>query len=237
MSTAHSPIRLFETVIDQCPYIEEQRSASILVDPDHQIDQNLFGLLSRSGFRRSGEMLYAPKCPNCKACISVRIPTQEFNLSRSQKRVTNKNKDLHIHLEDVRFKQEHFDLYLRYQKHRHPDSSMCDEDDSKYIGFIESSYANSKFMCFYKDEELIGVTVLDQFKGGISAVYTFFEPTHQDRSLGTFAILSAIEMAKKQDVAYVYLGYWIKGSQKMDYKRKFKPLEGYIDRRWHELSI
>ena len=237
MSTAQNPIRLFETVVDQCPYLEDQRSGSILVDPDHQIDQNLFSLLSRSGFRRSGEMLYAPKCPNCKACVSVRIPTELFTPSRSQKRVIKKNSDLRIEIEDVSFEQAHFDLYLRYQKHRHPDSSMCDEDHEKYIGFIESSYAESKFMCFYADQQLIGISVLDQFKNGISAVYTFFEPEHDYRSLGTYAIISAVSMAAEQNVPYVYLGYWVDGSEKMNYKRNFKPLEGYKDRRWVALDI
>ena len=237
MSTVHNPIRLFETVIDQCPYLDDQNSGSILVDPDHQINQELFALLSRSGFRRSGEMLYAPKCPSCQACISVRIPVKQFSLSRSQKRVAKKNADLNIKIEDVSFQQHHFDLYLRYQQHRHPNSTMCDEDKAKYIGFIESSYANSKFMCFYLKDELIGISVLDQFNGGISAVYTFFDPLCSHRSLGTYAVISLINMALKHDIPYVYLGYWIKDSDKMDYKRNFKPLEGYSDRRWHLLDL
>lgn len=237
MSTIHDPIRLFETVIDQCPYLEDKNSSSILVDPEHQIDQNLFGLLSRSGFRRSGEMLYAPKCPDCNACVSVRVPVDQFKLSRNQKRVVKKNADLRVVFEDVSFKQQHFDLYLRYQQHRHPDSTMCDEDKDKYIGFIESSYAESKFMCFYFDDELISISVLDQFKDGISAVYTFFDPQHQNRSLGTFAIISLIDMALKQQVPHVYLGYWIEDSEKMNYKRNFKPLEGFINRQWHQLDV
>lgn len=237
MSNAHNPVRLFETVVDDCPYLDDQKSASILVDPDHQIDKTLFSMLSRSGFRRSGEMLYSPKCPNCKACVSVRIPSTEFKLSRSQKRVWRKNNDLRASIEDIRFEQEHFDMYYRYQEHRHPDSSMCDDDIEKYSGFIESSYSSSQFLCFRLDGKLIGISVLDQFEGGISAVYTFFDPEHSDRSLGTYAILYALKVAKMHKIPYVYLGYWIDGSQKMDYKRKFKPLQGYIDRQWRELEL
>ena len=174
MSTAHNPIRLFETVIDECPYLPEQRSASILVDPEHKVDQHLFGLLSRSGFRRSGEMLYSPKCPNCKACISVRIPSDEFTISRSQKRVWRKNLDLDIQIEEVAYKEEHFQLYLAYQKARHPGSSMCDDDSQKYINFIQSEFSRSKFLCLYLNNQLIGIGVFDQFEGGLSAVYTFF---------------------------------------------------------------
>lgn len=237
MSTAHNPIRLFETVVDECPYLEDQQSASILVDPEHQVDDALFAMLSRSGFRRSGEMLYSPKCPTCSACMSVRIPTARFQASRSQKRVWRKNQDLHVSIEAVSFKQEHFEMYMRYQYHRHPESSMCDEDPAKYIGFIESEFSRSKFLCLFLGEDLIGISVIDQFEGGLSAVYTFFEPQYSNRSLGTYAILYLCKLARMRDIPFVYLGYWIDGSQKMDYKRNFKPIQGYQDRRWTDLEF
>jgi arginine-tRNA-protein transferase len=237
MSNAHNPIRLFETVVDDCPYLDDEKSASILVDPDHDIDAALFSSLSRSGFRRSGEMLYAPKCPNCNACVSARIPSARFRASKSQKRVWRKNTDLRASLEDVRFEQEHFDMYFRYQQHRHPESSMCDDDVDKYTGFIDSSYSRSKFLTFRLEGQLIGISVLDQFEGGLSAVYTFFEPEFSNRSLGTYAILYLLKLAKTHRIPFVYLGYWIEGSGKMDYKRKFKPLEGYRDRQWRELDL
>ncbi|NND83416.1 MAG: arginyltransferase [Gammaproteobacteria bacterium] len=237
MSTAHNPIRLFETVVDECPYMPDRQSASILVDPDHDVDPALFGMLSRSGFRRSGEMLYSPKCPTCNACVSVRIPVASFRPSRSQKRVWRKNMDLRISLEKVEFKQPHFEMYLRYQKSRHPESSMCDEDPKKYIGFIDSEFSESRFLCMFLDNKLIGISVLDQFEQGVSAVYTFFEPEHSARSLGTYAIMTMIKLARLRNVPHVYLGYWIDGSPKMDYKRRFKPLEGYRDRHWVELAL
>lgn len=237
MSTAHNPIRLFETVVDECPYLDNEQSASILVDPEHQIDTQLFAMLSRSGFRRSGEMLYSPKCPSCSACMSVRIPTAQFKASRSQRRVWRRNRDISVRIEDVSFRQEHFEMYLRYQQHRHPESSMCDEDPAKYSGFIESKFSRSKFLCLYLDEQLIGISVIDQFDGGVSAVYTFFDPEHSNRSLGTYAILYLCKLARLRDIPYVYLGYWIDGSQKMDYKRKFKPLQGYQNRRWEDLNL
>jgi len=237
MSSSHNPIRLFETVIDECPYLDGKKSASILVDPDHQVDPNLFSMLSRSGFRRSGNMLYAPKCPDCKACVSVRIPASRFKASRSQRRVWRKNQDIRVTVEDVRFEQAHFDMYLKYQRHRHADSSMCDDDPQKYIGFIESNYAASKFLCMHIDDKLIGICVLDQFDGGLSAVYTFFDPDYSNRSLGTYAVLYSLKLARLHEISYVYLGYWIDKSQKMDYKRQFEPLQGYIDKKWQDLEF
>jgi len=157
MSNAHNPIKLFETVVDECPYLEGQDSASILIDPDEPIKPELFALLSKSGFRRSGNMVYSPKCPSCSACISVRIPSLLFKPSRSQKRVWRKNNDLSVTVEDVSFKQAHFDLYLKYQHHRHPESTMCDDDPKKYTSFIESNFSASKFICFHHKDKLIGL--------------------------------------------------------------------------------
>lgn len=224
-------------MVDECPYLEGQQSASILVDPEHDVDSQLFAMLSRSGFRRSGEMLYSPKCPSCSACMSVRIPTSRFKISRSQKRVWKRNRDISVSIEDVSFQQQHFEMYMRYQRHRHPESSMCDDDPSKYSGFIESQFSRSKFLCLSVDDKLIGISVIDQFEGGVSAVYTFFDPDYSDRSLGTYAILYLCKLARLRDIPFVYLGYWIDGSQKMDYKRNFKPLQGYRDRRWDDLEF
>jgi arginine-tRNA-protein transferase len=237
MSTAHRPIKLFETVVDQCPYLEDQESASIIVDPDHQIDPALFSLLSRSGFRRSGTMLYSPRCPSCQECISVRIPVDRFKPSKTQKRILKRNLDLRVQYERVEFEQSHFDLYLKYQKHRHPDSSMCDDDPWKYISFIDSYYSQSNFLSFYLNDQLIAASVVDHFQGGISAVYTYFDPEFAKRSLGTYAILYMIKQARMRQIPYVYLGYWVRNSEKMAYKSAFKPLEGYFDRKWSDLTL
>ena len=182
-------------------------------------------------------MLYTPKCPNCKACVSVRIPVEQFKASRGQRRIWRKNQDIRVEIEEVSFKKEHFDLYLKYQWARHPDSTMCDDDPKKYISFINSDYSKSRFLCMYLDDELIGISVIDQFDGGLSAVYTFFDPKYSKRSLGTYIILYTIKLARLREIPYLYLGYWIENSSKMSYKKQFKPLEGYIDRDWQELDF
>ena len=114
---------------------------------------------------------------------------------------------------------------------------MCDDDPKKYISFINSDYSKSRFLCMYLDDELIGISVIDQFDGGLSAVYTFFDPKYSKRSLGTYIILYTIKLARLREIPYLYLGYWIENSSKMSYKKQFKPLEGYIDRDWRELDF
>jgi len=114
---------------------------------------------------------------------------------------------------------------------------MCDDDPEKYISFIQSNFSNSKFVCFYDNKTLIGISTIDQFDGGISAVYTFFDPEQSQRSLGTYAIMYLLKLARLREIPHVYLGYWVDQSSKMDYKRKFKPLEGYQNRQWLNLEL
>lgn len=182
-------------------------------------------------------MLYSPRCPSCQACVSVRIPVERFRPSKTQKRIAKRNADIQVRYEPVEFNQDHFELYMKYQRARHPDSTMCDDDPSKYISFIDSYFSESNFLSFYLDDTLIGVSVIDHFTGGISAVYTYFDPEHSKRSLGTYAILYLIKQARMRRIPHVYLGYWVKDSDKMAYKTAFKPLEGYLDRKWSDLNF
>ena len=233
---SYQSIKLYKTVAEPCPYLDGRQSSSIIVDPDMEIDNFIFSSLSKSGFRRSGEMLYKPRCDNCNACISVRIPTEKFSASKSQKRVWKRNLDIDVSIETSDFNEQHFELYIRYQKARHPDSSMCNDDPDKYRNFIMSRFSASEFHVFYLKKRLIGICVTDKLESGVSAVYSFFEPELQQRSLGTFFIMHLIKYAKTHRLPYVYLGYWVKNSQKMDYKSKFRPLEGYVDNNWQLLD-
>ena len=229
---SYQSIKLYKTVAEPCPYLPDLQSSSIIVDPDMEVDNYIFSSLSKSGFRRSGEMLYKPRCHNCNACISVRIPTETFKANRSQKRTWKRNLDIDASIEPAQFKQEHFELYIRYQQARHPDSSMCNDDPDKYKNFIMSRFSDSEFHVFYLKNNLVGVCVTDKLDNGISAVYSFFEPELHQRSLGTLFIMHLIKYAKLNRMPFVYLGYWVKNSQKMHYKRKFRPLEGFIDDQW-----
>lgn len=236
MIRAEQPIKLFFSVPHACPYLSGEEATTLVIDPDLAVNAALLSKLTRTGFRRSGDMIYRPHCARCQACVSVRVSTKYFTPTRSQRRVRHRNRDLRVVQELAGFKSEHFELYLRYQAHRHPDSSMCDPDPEKYESFLISGRAHTLFYTMYLADQLVGVAVADQLTDGLSAVYTFFEPSHAKRSLGTYAILWQIEQAKRQQLDWVYLGYWIRQSQKMSYKAQFRPLQGYIDNRWQILS-
>jgi arginine-tRNA-protein transferase len=232
MNDRISPIKLYLTVPEPCPYLDDKLSSSVVVDPDYEISNQKMGQLTRIGFRRSGNIIYRPHCKQCKACVSVRIPVQKFRPSRSQRRNIVLNHDLYLSREASIYREEQFQLYLKYQRARHPDSSMCNDDPAKYRDFLISNFDNSAFYCLYHQDKLVSVAIVDHLDDGLSGVYTFFDPDYDQRGLGNHSILRMVEETRTLGLDYLYLGYWIENSCKMSYKTNFHPLEGYIGSNW-----
>ena len=177
-------------------------------------------------------MSIAPHCPNCDECVSVRIPLVKQKFTRNELRTIRRNSDLTVRILSSKFLEEHFDLYQRYINSRHNDGSMANPSKSDYHRFLICDWTDTIFIEFRLNSELIAVAVSDVLTTGLSAVYTFFDPEFPTRSLGHFAILTQINEAKSRDLDYLYLGYWIKDCNKMSYKRRYKPLEGFSNDQW-----
>lgn len=227
-----SSIRLFRTSPHPCSYKEDQRAATVFVDPDLAIDKSLNSKLSDLGYRRSGAHLYRPDCDFCSACISCRVPVDFYQFKRSQKKIWNNNQDLHVIEKNDLTCNESFALYERYIKIRHGDGDMYPATPEQFEAFIKTKTVDTRFYLFYQDSKLLAVSVTDVLEHGLSAVYTFFDPDEAKRSLGIHAILHQIQKAKEFKLPYVFLGYWIKSCQKMTYKSNFRPLEMLIDGNW-----
>lgn len=218
-----------------CSYLDEE-AITLFADPNAKMSQPLYSALSDLGFRRSGEYVYAPRCPACNACLPVRIPVAQFRANRSQRRNSRCNSDLSVAIKPAEFDQRHFELYRRYMDARHPDGSMAKPEPEQYLRFFGSSWADTRFIEFSEGEHLLAVTVMDLLDNGLSAVYTFFDPTARERGLGVHAVLWLIEEAKRRQLPYIYLGYLIKESPKMNYKTRYRPLEFFHDGLWRPLS-
>ncbi len=227
-----SSIRLFLTEPHACSYLDGAQATTAFVDPAINVDNQLYSRLSEMGFRRSGRYIYAPRCESCKACIPARIQAGAFKRNRKQNKCMNRNRDLNIHLTHQPDHQEHYELYSRYINHRHNDGDMFPPSAQQYEDFIGSIWENSSVMEFRLDNKLLAASVIDWLENGISAIYTYFCPEHSRRSLGSYAILEQVELAKQRQLPYVYLGYWIKNCRKMSYKIDFKPLEIRSGGRW-----
>lgn len=216
-----------------CSYLEGREAVSLVADPDAHIDTHQYSELARYGFRRSGSLVYRPRCPDCNACLPVRIPVARFRASRSQLRNLRANHDLRVIQRPPTFDAEHFALYQRYMASRHAGGGMDEADPDQYISFLVSPYVETAFYELRAGARLLAVAVVDHLDDALSAVYTFFEPESR-RGLGVYGVLWQIEHARKLGLRYVYLGYWIKACQKMSYKGAYRPLQIYRDGEWVE---
>ena len=184
------------------------------------------------GFRRSGDHIYRPHCAKCNACVPSRVVTSEFQRSKSQERVWRRNGDLTITEVDTIDCNEAYDLYRRYIEGRHADGDMYPPDRDQYSSFLNNGLGCTRYFEFRHDDKLIAILVTDQMLDGLSAIYTFYDPTEERRSLGTLAVLFQIEEARRLALDYVYLGYWIQNCGKMNYKARFGPLELLQEGSW-----
>lgn len=227
MTHQQSTPDLYKSMQHRCPYLSERTAANLLVDPRFNVKPALYDSLINHGFRRNGTLYYRPQCPGCDQCRSVRIPVNEFGPSRSQQRTLKRNAAVKMELRTARFTDEHFSLYRRYQSHRHTGDSMDDPDPAKYKQFLIKSNIDTFIFELRIGRRLLAVSVMDHVANGLSAVYTFFDPDESHRSPGTLAILKQIELARRIEYDWLYLGYWIKDCQKMSYKASFRPFQAF----------
>ena len=233
--TASTGIKFFSTPPHACSYLEDQRAITLFADPQAPMNSTLYWQLSLYGFRRSGNYIYRPQCQDCQACIPVRIPVAEFQPNRQQNRVRKQMSDLEVSSVSANFVQEHYDLYARYIHMRHADGDMFPPSIAQYVSFLFSDWCNTRLIEFRHEGRLLAVAVCDILRNGLSAVYTFYDPEEEKRSLGTVAVLWQIGEAVRLGLPYVYLGYWVKQSPKMAYKTRFRPLEAFLSQRWQVL--
>lgn len=218
-----------------CSYLPEQDERLLVFMSETQPTISEYDFLISAGFRRSGTQVYRPHCEACKACESIRLPVNLFKASKSQKRIIKRNQDLTIRISHAD-KPEYYPLYESYINQRHDDGSMYPATLEQYQGFVLSPWNNALFIELSNHDELIGVAVTDNLESSLSALYTFFKPDEQQRSLGSFAILQQIELAKSLNKPFLYLGYQIDTCQKMSYKQNFLPHERFFDDKWQLIT-
>ncbi|WP_343856543.1 arginyltransferase [Aliiglaciecola litoralis] len=219
-----------------CSYLDnQQEQLLVFVGESNQCSASQYNLLLDAGFRRSGDQVYRPHCANCNACHSIRVISNQFTPSKSQRRIINKNQDIQV-FTSTTDKPEYFPIYQSYINQRHQNGSMFPASRHQYDGFINCDWLDSLFIEFYHDDKLIGVAVTDVLPDALSALYTFFLPEYEHRSLGIYAIIQQIEQAKQQNKPFLYLGYQIDACQKMRYKANFYPHQRFINLKWQLIS-
>ncbi len=234
--------QFYVTAPQPCPYLDDRVERKLFTALQGDAAVALNDALSKQGFRRSQNVLYRPSCADCTACYSARIRVADFTPSRGQRRILRRNADLAREASTPWATEEQFRLFRAYLDERHADGGMADMDIFEFAAMIEETPVRSRVVEYYRDREtgdgreLSAVCLTDVLDDGLSMVYSFFAPQTRTHSPGTYIILDHIAIAKEAGLPFVYLGYWVPGSQKMGYKANFAALEVFHDGDWHALD-
>ena len=215
-------VRLFKTMPHACGYYADRIAENLVIDPAAPNLGQVYGGALAQGYRRSGGHVYRPACPTCADCVATRVVVDDFIPNRTQSRVLRRNQDLKARLLPARAEAEHLTLYQRYLTARHPGGGMDTADADEFQQFLLAPFARTLFLELRLDGQLLGCAVTDATETGLSAVYTFFDPTLPQRSLGVFAILKQIEFCRQLGLPHLYLGFWLDGHPKMAYKAGYR---------------
>ncbi len=219
-----------------CSYLSGRNTVNLFTDPDAPMNPAIYSRLADFGFRRSGSHTYRPHCPQCQACIPLRIPVHTFQPNRTQRRTLKTNQAVQAIPQPAAFNEEHFALYRHYMTSRHPGGGMDDPNPERYMDFLNSPWSETLFVEFRHRNQLMAVSILDVLARGLSAVYTFFDPAFAAHSPGRHSVLWAIDEARRRGLDSLYLGYWIAASAKMQYKQEYRPLELLRAGQWRRFS-
>jgi arginine-tRNA-protein transferase len=233
--------QFYLTAPSPCPYLAGKEERKVFTHLVGERAGELNNILTQGGFRRSQSIAYRPACEGCRACVSVRVVADEFQASRSMRRIFSRNSDIVSDMKVAVPTSEQYSIFRAYLDSRHRDGGMADMTVLDYAMMVEDSHIETRVVEYRRrdDDEagrqagdLIAVALTDVLGDGLSMVYSFFEPDEAPRSLGTFMVLDHIARAKEMGLAYVYLGYWVRGSRKMDYKSRFLPQERLTPDGW-----
>ena len=239
--------QFYLTAPSPCPYLEGQEERKVFTHLVGDRAGELNDLLTHGGFRRSQSIAYRPACEGCRACVSVRVVAADFAPSRNMRQIAERNSDIVGEMRIPAPTSEQYSVFRAYLDARHRDGGMADMTVLDYAMMIEDSHVDTRLVEYRRRGpdtginrrgvgQMVAVALTDVLSDGLSMVYSFFEPDEADRSLGTFMILDHIERANRMGLPYVYLGYWVAGSRKMDYKGRFLPQERLMPAGWSRVE-
>jgi len=226
--------QFYLTAPSPCPYLGGKEERKVFTHLVGERAPELNNILTQGGFRRSQSIAYRPACEGCRSCVSVRVVAKDFRPTPSMRRVARRNADIASDMRIAVPTSEQYAIFRAYLDSRHRDGGMADMTVLDYAMMVEDSHIETRIIEYRMrgSGELVAIALTDVIGDGLSMVYSFFEPDQAARSLGTFMVLDHIARAKRMGLSYVYLGYWVRGSRKMDYKGRFLPQERLMPDGW-----
>jgi leucyl-tRNA---protein transferase len=226
--------QFYLTAPSPCPYLGGKEERKVFTHLVGERAPELNNILTQGGFRRSQSIAYRPACEGCRSCVSVRVVAKDFRPTQSMRRVSRRNADIASEMRIAVPTSEQYAIFRAYLDSRHRDGGMADMTVLDYAMMVEDSHIETRIIEYRMrgSGELVAIALTDVLGDGLSMVYSFFEPDQAARSLGTFMVLDHIARAQRMGLAYVYLGYWVRGSRKMDYKGRFLPQERLMPDGW-----
>ncbi len=237
----------YVTAPQPCPYLPGRLERKLFTHLTREKPLSLVDNLLKGGFRRSQNIAYMPYCEGCNACVSVRVIADEFEQTKSMRRIVERNRDVYAQRVVAVPTAEQYALFRTYIDARHAEGGMADMTVLDFAMMVEDSIIRT-FLTEYRLKPdnpldapvetwpLAGVALCDRLSDGVSMVYSFFDPDFAPRSLGTYMILEHVDFARRLGLPYLYLGYWIDGSQKMSYKTRFQPQEHLGPNGWQRTA-
>ncbi|WP_340108608.1 arginyltransferase [Pikeienuella sp. HZG-20] len=229
--------QFFLTANQPCPYLPDRQERKLFTTLRGHDAREVNDSLSLRGFRRSQSVAYRPACADCGACLSVRIPVAAHTPSHSQRRIMKRNAGLERRTCAPWATEEQYEVFRTYLRSRHADGGMAEMDICEFASMIEETTVRTRIIEYHApdaapDESLVAACLTDVMTDGLSMVYSFFRPELARRSLGLYMILDHLAIARQAGLPYLYLGYWVPGSRKMDYKARFTPFEFFRGGEW-----
>ena len=239
--------QFYLTAPSPCPYLAGKEERKVFTHLVGDRAPELNDLLTHGGFRRSQSNAYRPACEACRACVSVRVVVNDFRPTRIMRRVLDRNSDVVGEMRTAVPTSEQYSVFRGYLDSRHHDGGMADMTVLDYAMMVEDSHVKTRLVEYRRrgpdtavngrgSGALLAVALTDVLGDGLSMVYSFFDPEESARSLGTLMVLDHIARAQRMGLSYVYLGYWVRGSRKMDYKSRFLPQERLTPDGWSRVA-
>jgi arginyl-tRNA--protein-N-Asp/Glu arginylyltransferase len=231
--------QFYLTAPSPCPYLGGKEERKVFTHLVGERAPELNNILTQGGFRRSQSIAYRPACEGCRSCVSVRVVAKDFRPTQSMRRISRRNADVASEMRIAVPTSEQYAIFRAYLDSRHRDGGMADMTVLDYAMMVEDSHIETRIIEYRlrESKELVAIALTDVLGDGLSMVYSFFEPDQSARSLGTFMVLNHIERAERMGLSYVYLGYWVRGSRKMDYKGRFLPQERLMPEGWARVEV